>query len=728
MRPTPPDPRRWKALALLCTAFFMVILDSAIVVVALPSIDADLAFSAGDLQWVLSAYLLSFGGLLLLGGRAADLLGRRRMFIAGAALFALASLGAGLSGTSGALLAARAVQGVAAAIMTPDRAVDRDDHLPGGRRAQQGARDLGLDGRHRRDRGVARGRPDHRRPRLGVDLLHQRARRRRGGRAEPGAPAREPRSDRAAALRPPGRGDDHGRAGGAGLRGRRGPGGRLGERPDAGPAGARGRADRGLRRIESRSVAPLAPLGVFRSRSLVGGNLVLFALGTMAFGVPFILTQYAQEVLGWSPIQFGLASVVMPLTAVIGTATAQALATRGGVRRVAVVAMALTGVGSLLLTQVSVGGSYLGDLFFALLFLGPGVGAAYVAGSIASLTGVAETDAGLASGLNNASFQIGGAVGVAILSTVAVSARARRRPARGAHRRLPVRLRRRDRRRRARGGGRDRVARPAPRARARCRGRAGRRVAEPNEKRRNVMQLENMPPVVSPQEWQAAWEQMLVKEKAQTRARDALAAERRRMPRMAVDRPYAFEGPDGPASLLDLFAGRRQLIVYRFFFEPGVADWPEGGCRGCSVVAGDQVSHLAHLNARDTTLVFVSRAPQPDIERWKARMGWEQIPWYTLTDDFDADFGVDELHGTNAFFHDGERIFRTYFIHERGDEALGSTWAYLDMTALGRQEAWEDSPDGYPQTPRGDAGPAPGHGNWGPYLWWNLHDEYDAPA
>ena len=139
--------------------------------------------------------------------------------------------------------------------------------------------------------------------------------------------------------------------------------------------------------IESRSVAPLAPLRVFRSRSLVGGNLVLFALGTMGFGVPFILTQYAQEVLGWSPIQFGLASVVMPVTAVIGTFTAQAIATKGGVRRVAVVAMALTGLGSLLLTQVSVGGSYLGDLFFALLLLGPGIGAAYVAGSIASLTG-----------------------------------------------------------------------------------------------------------------------------------------------------------------------------------------------------------------------------------------------------------------------------------------------------------------------------------------------------
>jgi len=160
---------------------------------------------------------------------------------------------------------------------------------------------------------------------------------------------------------------------------------------------------------------------VFRSRSLVGGNLVLFALGTTGFGVPFILTQYAQEVLGWSPIQFGLASVVMPVTAVIGTVTAQAIATKGGVRRVAVVAMALTGVGSLVLTQVSVGGSYLGDLLLALLILGPGIGAAYVAGSIASLTGVAESEAGLASGLNNASFQIGGAVGVAILSSVAVS-------------------------------------------------------------------------------------------------------------------------------------------------------------------------------------------------------------------------------------------------------------------------------------------------------------------
>jgi predicted dithiol-disulfide oxidoreductase (DUF899 family) len=223
----------------------------------------------------------------------------------------------------------------------------------------------------------------------------------------------------------------------------------------------------------------------------------------------------------------------------------------------------------------------------------------------------------------------------------------------------------------------------------------------------------NMPPVVSPQEWTAARERLLVKEKELTRARDELAAERRRMPRQAVDKDYAFDGPDGRVGLADLFEGRRQLIVYRFFYEPGVAGWPDSGCRGCSFMA-DQVGHLAHLNARDTTLAYVSRAPQPDIERWKARMGWD-IPWYTLTDDFDADFGVAEWHGTNAFYRDDDgRIFRTYFVDKRGDEALGTPWSYLDITALGRQELWEDSPEGYPQTPA--------------YGWWNLHDEYAEPT
>jgi fucose permease len=173
--------------------------------------------------------------------------------------------------------------------------------------------------------------------------------------------------------------------------------------------------------IEARSAAPLAPLRVFRSRALVGGNLVLFSLGMLAFGMPFILTQYAQQVLHYSPVEFGLGSVVMPVTAAVGSATGQAIATKGGVRSIVVVSMVLTAVGCLLLTQVSVGGSYLGDIFLGLLIFGPGLGAGYVAGSIASLAGVAHAEAGLASGLNNASFQIGGAVGVAILSTVAVS-------------------------------------------------------------------------------------------------------------------------------------------------------------------------------------------------------------------------------------------------------------------------------------------------------------------
>ncbi len=220
------------------------------------------------------------------------------------------------------------------------------------------------------------------------------------------------------------------------------------------------------------------------------------------------------------------------------------------------------------------------------------------------------------------------------------------------------------------------------------------------------------PQIVSRAEWLAARENLLAKEKQLTRQRDALAAERRRMPWLAVDKQYEFDGPNGKASLLDLFEGRRQLIVYRAFFEPGVFGWPDHACRGCSLGA-DQVSHLSHLNARDTTLAYASRAPQQDIERLKARMEWT-MPWYTITDSFDKDFGVDEWHGHNAFIREGDKVFRTYFINTRGDEAMGSLWSYLDMTALGRQEIWEDSPAGYPQTK--------------PYEWWNWHDEYAAEA
>jgi predicted dithiol-disulfide oxidoreductase (DUF899 family) len=178
------------------------------------------------------------------------------------------------------------------------------------------------------------------------------------------------------------------------------------------------------------------------------------------------------------------------------------------------------------------------------------------------------------------------------------------------------------------------------------------------------------PPVVTAAEWEAARQRLLAQEKELTRARDALAAQRRRMPWLEVEKPYEFAGPAGPVSLLELFGGRRQLVIYRAFFEPGVVGWPDHACHGCSMMA-DQVADVVHLNARDTTFVYASRAPQPDIARLKERMG------------------------------------------NRGDEALGSTWSYLDLTALGRQEEWEDSPEGYPQS--------------APYDWWNWHDEYDHP-
>jgi predicted dithiol-disulfide oxidoreductase (DUF899 family) len=221
----------------------------------------------------------------------------------------------------------------------------------------------------------------------------------------------------------------------------------------------------------------------------------------------------------------------------------------------------------------------------------------------------------------------------------------------------------------------------------------------------------NTPPIVSAAAWDTAHQILLAQEKELIRARDSLAAQRRRMPWCEVTKRYEFDSPTGIVPLAELFEGRRQLIVYRAFFGPDVDGWPEHACRGCSMLL-DHMTHTAHLNARDTTLAVATRAPRLDIERLKERMGY-QMPWYTITDDFDTDFGVDEWHGTNVFLRDGDRIFRTYFVNGRGDEALGTTWSYLDITALGRQENWEHSPVGYPQTP--------------PYEWWNWHDQYDDP-
>ena len=233
--------------------------------------------------------------------------------------------------------------------------------------------------------------------------------------------------------------------------------------------------------------------------------------------------------------------------------------------------------------------------------------------------------------------------------------------------------------------------------------------ADPNASLEDVtMNTIHPASVVTRAEWEAARRQLLAKEQDLTRARDTLAAARRRMPWLKVDQEYLFVGPNGTVRLPDLFGGSRQLLLHRAFFEPEVSGWPDHACVGCSLTA-DQVAHLAHLHTRDNTLAFASRALQPDSERLKARMGWS-MPCYTITDSFDVDFGVADWYGTNAFIRDGDVVYRAYFIDGREHEPMGGTLNTLDVTALGRQEDWEDSPEGYPAVPR--------------FSWLQRHDKY----
>jgi EmrB/QacA subfamily drug resistance transporter len=416
-----PDPRRWWALALLCGAFFMVILDGTIVLVALPSIGADLGFSEQGLQWVLSAYALTFGGLLLLGGRAADLLGRRRVFIAGVLFFTAASLMCGLAWSPAALIAARAVQGVGAAIMTPTALSIISTTFPDGSERNKALGIWGALGGIGATAAWLIGGPLVDGPGwewiffinipLGLAAL-----------------ALSPvllRESRAALTR---RSYD--------------PAGALTitgalvllvyavvEAPDVGWGDVRtilllaGSAVllAAFALIESRHRAPLVPLRILRSRTLVGANAVMLLIGTVAVAMPFVLTLYAQQVLGYSAVKFGVSSVVLAVAVTVGAIVAQDAVLKVGFRPVAATGMALMGAGSLLLTQVSVSGSYFGDIFFGLLVCGPGIGLAFVTATVAALAGVAEHESGLASGLSNTALQIGAALGVAIVSAVAVS-------------------------------------------------------------------------------------------------------------------------------------------------------------------------------------------------------------------------------------------------------------------------------------------------------------------
>jgi EmrB/QacA subfamily drug resistance transporter len=419
--PTAPDPRRWWALALLCGAFFMVILDAAIVAVALPSIERELGFSAQGLQWVVSAYALTFAGLLLLGGRAADLLGRRRVFMVGVVTFTLASLLCGLAWSASALIGARAFQGVGAAIMTPtalsiitttfEEGAERNKALGiWGALGGIGATTAWLIGGP-----IVDG--------LGWEWIFF-----INIPVGLGALALSPvllRESRATMTR-----RSYDPAGALTITGA------LGllvyalvEAPTAGWGSTQtilllaGSAALlvAFVLIESRHPAALVPLRIFRRRTIVGANAVMLVFGTLPFGLSFTLTLYAQQVLGYSAVKFGLTSLVFPAMAAVGSIFGQAIVLRGGFRPVAALGMALMGGGALLLTQVSVGGSYFGDIFFGLLVFGPGVGLAFVTASIAALAGVTEHESGLASGLSNTAFQIGAALGVAIVTTVAVS-------------------------------------------------------------------------------------------------------------------------------------------------------------------------------------------------------------------------------------------------------------------------------------------------------------------
>jgi EmrB/QacA subfamily drug resistance transporter len=418
---TQPDPRRWKALALLGTAFFMVILDSTIVYVALPKIQEDLDFPAGGVQWVVSAYLLSFGGFLLLGGRSADLLGRRRMFMVGAGLFAVSSLMCGLAWAAEVLIASRAAQGISAAIMAPTALSLLLTTFEDGPERNRALGIWGGIGGVGATAGLLLGGPITQG--LGWEWIFF---------------VNIPVGVSVIALSPvllrESRDRDRPRtfdvAGAvtitasllllvAAITGG----------PQAGWSGARtvgflaaSAALFGLSLlIERGSAAPLVPLRVLRSPTLVGGNVVLLAAGMSVDGMLFVLTLYAQEVLGYSTVQFGLLTASMTVMSVVGAYGGQALVTRTSVRLVAATGMVLVGAACLLLMQISVDGGFPVEVFLGLLIFGTGLGAAFVASQIAALDGVPEHESGLAAGLVDTSFSMGGALGLAVLSTVAVS-------------------------------------------------------------------------------------------------------------------------------------------------------------------------------------------------------------------------------------------------------------------------------------------------------------------
>lgn len=415
------DPRRWKALALLGVAYLMVVLDVSIVNVALPSIQKDLHFSPENLQWVVSGYALTFGGFLLLGGRSGDLLGRRRVFMIGLGLFALFSLLAGLSQSAGMLIAMRTLQGAAGAVLSPSVFSIVTVTFEEGSERNKALGILGAIAGSGAAIGVL----------LGGVLTEY------AGwewiffvNVPIGALAlafvprlvRESRVDGLAR---------HFDAAGAvtvtaslmllvyaltqannvGWGSARTIGELLGSLALMAVFLA----------VEQRSPSPLVPLRFFRHRTPTGANIIGFGLGTAMFGTFYFLSLYMQEILGFSALETGIGYLAVALTAVVAAGVSQALVTKLGVKPVLTGGLALLGAGLLSFTFISVDGTYLSDLFAGFILLGIGLGFSFVPISIAALGGIEPHEAGLASGLINTSQQIGGALGVAILTTVATT-------------------------------------------------------------------------------------------------------------------------------------------------------------------------------------------------------------------------------------------------------------------------------------------------------------------
>src|SRR4051794_37152638 len=422
MHSTPAtDKRRWLGLALLCAAFFMVILDVAIVNVALPSIQGDLDFSQKNLQWVVSAYALTFGGLLLLGGRAADLLGRRRVFVAGVSVFALASLLAGLAPSAALLVVARALQGIGAAAMTPAalsiltttfrEGADRNKALGAWGAVGSSGGTIGL-----LLGGVLA-------DTLGWEWIFF---------------LNVPIGAVVVALSPLLLDDTRA----VGVPRRFDVAGAVTVTSalallvyalvGASAAGWASLQTMGLMAvaavllaafgvIESRSAAPLVPFRIFRLPALLASNVSGVLFGAAVFGMFFVVTLYLQQVLGYSPLHAGFAWLALSLTALAASVGGAVLVTRTGTRLPLVTGLAVSAAGLWLLSRVPADASYSHDVLPALLVSGVGVGLTFVTMSIGGLEGVGERDSGLASGLVNTTQQIGGALGVAVLSAVALS-------------------------------------------------------------------------------------------------------------------------------------------------------------------------------------------------------------------------------------------------------------------------------------------------------------------